>query len=198
MKKFISGLLVGFVIATCGLIYADNVYNTQKASFKVLVNGTEYNNSESPALVVNDRTYLPVKGIGEALGVPVNWNQSANRVEVGNVPAKGGNTVVGKGNTLDTGEGFEIKVVKIERVSAYKVFDIELTASNRASYDMSNLGLSGYDIKLSGGDIKAGTIEPEETIRGKIYFQMREAGNGNYILTYKNKQTQLDISTLAK
>ena len=89
MKKFISGLLVGFMIATGTFLYADNVYNTQKASYKVIVNGTEYNNPDMPAVTVNDRTYLPIKGIGEALGIPVNWNQTDKRVEVGNTPQGG-------------------------------------------------------------------------------------------------------------
>ena len=58
-------------------------YVAEPASFKVLVNGKEFT-SDPPALVVEGRTYLPLRAIGEALGVPVDWNAELNQAEVGN------------------------------------------------------------------------------------------------------------------
>lgn len=85
MKKFVSGLITGTIIS--GIIGAAAVsYTAQPATFKVLVNGKEFN-SDPPALVVEGRTYLPLRAIGDALGVPVNWNSELNQAEVGNAPS---------------------------------------------------------------------------------------------------------------
>ena len=80
MKKFISGLIVGTIIA--GSAFAAS-YVAEPASFKVLVNGKEFV-SDPPALVVEGRTYLPLRAMGDALGVPVTWNAELNQAEVGN------------------------------------------------------------------------------------------------------------------
>ena len=58
-------------------------YTANPVSFKVLVNGNEFV-SDPPPLEVDGRTYLPLRAIGEALGVPVNWNEELKQAEVGN------------------------------------------------------------------------------------------------------------------
>lgn len=84
MKKFISGFLIGAMLfGTIGAFAAQYIANP--VSFKVMVNGEEFV-SDPPALEVEGRTYLPLRAIGEALGVPVNWNQELNQAEVGSVP----------------------------------------------------------------------------------------------------------------
>ena len=73
----------------CGVIIAGTIgvfaasYGADIANFKVLVNGKEFR-SDPPALVVNGSTYLPLRAMGEALGVPVNWNAELGQAEVGN------------------------------------------------------------------------------------------------------------------
>lgn len=82
MKKFISGFLIGAMLfGTIGAFAAQYIANP--VSFKVMVNGEEFV-SDPPALEVEGRTYLPLRAMGEALGVPVNWNQELNQAEVGN------------------------------------------------------------------------------------------------------------------
>jgi len=54
------------------------------ANFEVLVDGEPFV-SEIPVLVVQDRTYLPLRAMGEVLGVPVAWNPALQRVEIGTV-----------------------------------------------------------------------------------------------------------------
>lgn len=80
MKKFISGIIVGVIISSTVAFAASYVANP--AGFKVLVNGKEFT-SDPPAMVINDRTYLPLRAIGDALGVPVNWNEELGQAEVG-------------------------------------------------------------------------------------------------------------------
>lgn len=81
MKKFIAGIIVGALISS-SIAYAAT-YVANVASFKVLVNGKEFT-SDPPALVVEGRTYLPLRAIGDALGVPVSWNEELRQAEVGN------------------------------------------------------------------------------------------------------------------
>lgn len=81
MKKFVTGFIVGAII--CSMLGAFAVsYVANPVNFKVLVNGEEFV-SDPPALEVNGRTYLPLRAMGEALGVPVNWNQELFQAEVG-------------------------------------------------------------------------------------------------------------------
>lgn len=82
MKKFISGFLIGSILfGTIGIFAAQYVANP--VDFKVIVNGKEFT-SDPPALEVEGRTYLPLRAIGDALGVPVNWNEDLRQAEVGN------------------------------------------------------------------------------------------------------------------
>ncbi len=83
MKKFISGLLLGAILF--GTVSFAAGYEAVLPTFKVFVDGNEFH-SDPPVLVVQDRTYLPLKAIGDALGVPVNWNSELSQVEVGNPP----------------------------------------------------------------------------------------------------------------
>ena len=84
MKKFISGFAAGAIIfSTIGTFAVS--YVAEQAPFKVLVNGKEFT-SDPPAMVINDRTYLPLRAIGDALGVPVNWNEELRQAEVGTSP----------------------------------------------------------------------------------------------------------------
>lgn len=82
MKKFIAGVLVGVLLVSTAFAAS---YVAESATFKVFVNGKEFTSNPS-ALVVEGRTYLPLRAIGEALGVPVNWNAELNQAEVGITP----------------------------------------------------------------------------------------------------------------
>ncbi len=82
MKKFVSGFLAGSMIFGTVCAFAVQ-YAANPVDFKVLVNGKEFI-SDPPALEVEGRTYLPLRAIGDALGVPVSWNEELRQAEVGN------------------------------------------------------------------------------------------------------------------
>lgn len=85
MKRFIGGFLSGALLF--GAISAFAVtYVANPVDFKVLVNGEEFV-SDPPALEVEGRTYLPLRAMGDALGVPVEWNAELGQAEVGIAPA---------------------------------------------------------------------------------------------------------------
>lgn len=82
MKKLISGLVIGGILATGVCTYAQTAsWTANKASFKVMVRGEEFI-SENPAIVVEGRTYLPLRAMGDALGVSVDWNAELRQAEV--------------------------------------------------------------------------------------------------------------------
>lgn len=81
MKKFISGIVTGALLTSTIALAA--TYVAEPATFKVLVNGKDFT-SDPPALVVNGSTYLPLRAVGDALGVPVVWNAELRQAEVGN------------------------------------------------------------------------------------------------------------------
>ncbi len=56
-------------------------YDAVDAGFKVYVDGKEFVSEKLP-VVVDDRTYLPLKAMGNLLGVSVQWNEEIGRVEV--------------------------------------------------------------------------------------------------------------------
>jgi len=85
MKKFLSGFLVGAVLfGTTGVFAAPLI--AEIARFKILVNGVEFHSDPVP-VVIEGRTFLPLRAMGNALGVSVEWNQELGQVEVGNSPS---------------------------------------------------------------------------------------------------------------
>lgn len=84
MKRFIAGFLAGATLfGAIGAFAASYVANP--VDFKVLVNGEEFT-SDPPPVEIEGRTYLPLRAMGDALGVPVNWNEELRQAEVGAVP----------------------------------------------------------------------------------------------------------------
>ncbi|WP_027621566.1 cohesin domain-containing protein [Acetivibrio clariflavus] len=83
MKKFISGLIIGGILATSVSTFAEEVtsWKAELPTFKVFVRGEEFI-SENPPVVVEGRTYLPLRAMGDALGVPVEWNAELRQAEV--------------------------------------------------------------------------------------------------------------------
>lgn len=82
MKKFISGFIAGAILCSIIATYAVTSYVANPLSYKVLVNGKEFT-SDPPPVEIEGRTYLPLRAISEALGVPVNWNEELRQAEVG-------------------------------------------------------------------------------------------------------------------
>lgn len=82
MKKFISGFIVGAIICSLIGVYAATTYVANPLSYKVMVNGKEFT-SDPPPVEIEGRTYLPLRAMGDALGVPVKWNEELRQAEVG-------------------------------------------------------------------------------------------------------------------
>lgn len=140
MKKFVTGFIVGAII--CSMLGAFAVsYVANPVNFKVLVNGEEFV-SDPPALEVNGRTYLPLRAMGEALGVPVNWNQELFQAEVGTTPtSKVQNTTVtlGMKNALAKAHSY-LNVMPFSYKGLIEQLEYEEFSTIEATYAADNCG----------------------------------------------------------
>lgn len=81
MKKFILGLVIGISLSIVSVAFASE-FKVVTANFPVMINGKVFE-SEKPILIIDGSTYMPLKAIGEALGVKVSWNDIKKQVEIG-------------------------------------------------------------------------------------------------------------------
>ncbi|TYQ13148.1 UNVERIFIED_CONTAM: copper amine oxidase-like protein [Acetivibrio alkalicellulosi] len=82
MKKIICGLIAGVILSTSILaLAAANQWVALSPTFQVFVRGSLFQPTD-PVVVVEGRTYLPLRAMGDALGVPVEWNAEKRQVEV--------------------------------------------------------------------------------------------------------------------
>ena len=82
-QTVMSFILGGIVFSSIGIFAATEIYEAQKATFDVLVNGETFI-SDKPTVVIEGSTYIPLKDTGEALGVDVDWNSENKCVEIKN------------------------------------------------------------------------------------------------------------------
>jgi len=80
LQGFIAGLLAGIMLFAGSTVWAVN-YQAITATFPIYINGDEWR-TESPVIVIDGRTYLPLKALGDALSVDVNWNDKLFRVDI--------------------------------------------------------------------------------------------------------------------
>jgi hypothetical protein len=83
VKKVVLGFITGVITALTFTAFATStgLFTAQQATFDIYVKGEKFI-SENPPVVIGGRTYLPLRAIGEALGVNVEWNGEARRVEI--------------------------------------------------------------------------------------------------------------------
>lgn len=172
MKKVVSGFIICMLLMSVG--FAAGKYTAHEASFKVLVNGNEKTDwGDVPPLVVNGRTMLPLKAIGDALNVNVRWDGQHNRVIVGEepkiiLPASGEPSVI------------EVDGVKITVLSKYQgfymfMFRIENTGLNSITINKSDfsMGNSNVETAVVGIDPELPNkfdLKPGEKKEGYITF----------------------------
>lgn len=83
-KQLIIGFTLGAIVFTAMPISAAvQKYVCSAVSYKIIVNGTEYNDLAQPALNYNGNTYVPLKNLGKLLGQEPKWNAEKKQVELG-------------------------------------------------------------------------------------------------------------------
>ncbi|HYE12248.1 MAG TPA: stalk domain-containing protein [Patescibacteria group bacterium] len=82
-KQLLIGFILGALVFTVVPIYAEvKEYVLQLADYKLLVDGTEYNDTEQPLLNYQGSTYIPLRKVSDILGVQLNWNAKLNQAEI--------------------------------------------------------------------------------------------------------------------
>ena len=80
IKSLIIGIIIGVTLFSGATVFAAN-YQALTATFPVYINGEQWQ-TDSEILVIEGRTYLPLRALGDALSVDVDWNQELFRVEI--------------------------------------------------------------------------------------------------------------------
>lgn len=163
MKKFILGFLIGALVF--GSVGYAVTYVAQPATFKVMVNGKEFV-SDPPALVVEGRTYLPLRAMGDALGVPVEWNAELNRAEVGSTAP------VADANTYSRSNPAPLNTVQTYTKTSEYFEDDNYTVS--ISVLETVRGEKAYNALKASGTIYPEPDEGYEYVNAKIAFSVIE------------------------
>jgi hypothetical protein len=191
MKKFVGGVVTGVMIA--GSIAFAASYVAEPASFKVLVNGKEFV-SDPPALVVEGRTYLPLRAMGDALGVPVVWNAELNQAEVGTTnTSTTANVIKTNDHWKMTYTGYkectEVGYSKASDGKKFVIVNLEVENISDEPQNFSMLWLSTYfdDFKfpltiigeqIDGATmLAANSIEPGKKIKGYLAYEIDKDWN---------------------
>ena len=154
MKKFLMGFLTGMILFTSIGVIAAVTYIANPVDFKVIVNGEEFV-SDPPALEVDGRTYLPLRAIGDALGVPVSWNEKLRQAEVGTMSeeiGKGYKTYIESESVVDFGNFCGVEEAKEKEaeegyVSYYYDWDVDVINSDVIIEYLELMERYGYTIK---------------------------------------------------
>ena len=191
MRKFIMGFISGALIfSMIGAVALS--YIAKPVDFKVLVNGEEFV-SDPPALEVEGRTYLPLRAMGDALGVPVNWNEELRQAEVGistsnesatqeNVNTSGYITYkekpwcpdfgrwIGKTPYVDFAKEEDNAHFYIYKSNGVTMNDIKgyLSIFNSMGYQVGTIS-SGYACKDANGKVKMGLMIKDDEIYVLVY-----------------------------
>jgi hypothetical protein len=144
MKKFIFGLILGLVIAIPVGAHGEVVSMIGKAiegQFNVTLNGTKL---DTPALVVDGTSYLPVRAIGEALGLDVKFDSNLG------IELKQKNVESVANGTTSTTTSTETTAQAIERIKQ----DIKSTQDGIANYEFIIKSKKGFADASSDADYK--------------------------------------------
>ncbi|MDE6357191.1 MAG: hypothetical protein K2L15_01220 [Eubacteriales bacterium] len=83
MKKFISGIIVGTVLATSVSVFAATI-KTINASYsvnKLIVNGVDTGKGNT-AFISQGTTYVPLRTVSDALGQDIKWDSSTKSIYI--------------------------------------------------------------------------------------------------------------------
>ncbi len=84
MKKFVSGLIMGLVLAISTVAFANGSLSAVFASFNFEVNGEAKLLGDQSPIVVDGRSYLPVASVASMLGFEVEYVDSTRTIKLTN------------------------------------------------------------------------------------------------------------------
>ena len=197
MKRFVSGLVVGATISSLIGVCAAKAYIANPLSYKVVVNGKDFT-SDPPPVEIEGRTYLPLRAVGEALGVPVKWNEELRQAEVGTFSSTPTITV---DNDVQNNDAWKMtflncktytsisKFTKAEDGTEFVVatFELENISSEKKNFNFLYLNSYFDDFKTpfaiigeyidGASPLASATIDPGKKIKGYLSYQVKPGWN---------------------
>lgn len=169
VKSFIGGMVVMLLILSLiGTVAAATTSKSAQLVYKdikITLNGNmitpkDANGNTVEPFIINGTTYLPVRAVGEALGLDVQWDGTTNTVKLNNQSAITNGTIV-----------YDDKYVTIAfdsiQESKYYSSDAVFNVTNKTDYELtfqaSAISFDGVSYNVSCSD----EVAPNST--GKIY-----------------------------
>lgn len=82
MKKFISGLVLGFILATMTTVFAVSQITAYfNPDIKININGTPLK-TQVVSVDETQKNYVSVRDVAEALGATVTWDQKTKTIDI--------------------------------------------------------------------------------------------------------------------
>lgn len=202
MKKVVIGFVIGFVTAMSLSVFAANtdIFQAQKATFDVFVNGEKFE-SKNPTIVVEGRTYLPLKETGDALGVNVQWNNDLRRVDIekeqeSEVTPEMPKQTKDSNKTIKSGEIFKEFKQEIGTTFIKEISGEQYVSLNSIGQEYISRQDKSWYITLPGRKpvlVKMGSEPTENSIRDRGYLLVKlsslgleaEINGDTVILRYK-------------
>jgi len=202
MKKIVIGFVIGFVTAMSLSVFAANtdIFQVQKATFDVFVNGEKFE-SKNPTIVVEGRTYLPLKETGDALGVNVQWNNDLRRVDIekeqeSEVTPEMSKQTKDSNKTTKSGEIFKEFKQEIGTTFMKEISGEQYVSPNSIGQEYISRQDESWYITLPGRKpvlVKTGSEPTENSIRDRGYLLVKlsslgleaEINGDTVILRYK-------------
>lgn len=176
MKEKFKGILIGIIIgallvptvfATVGTVTKELSYN----NIKITMDGTEVKPTDASGnyvepFIIDGTTYLPVRGIANALDLGVEWDGKTNTVKLSSDKGtSGGSGVTGTklqvGEVIFNEEGIKVTLTEIEEYNGVYTYHflIENSTDYMVSFYGSDMSVNDYMVSAEFG---ASEIQPHK------------------------------------
>lgn len=158
MRKFFFGIILGILLTMVTVAFG------AEKPIKILLDGREIN-SEVPPQIINDRTFVPIRVISEALGVNVKWDSAARAV------------------ILTSHQNMPVfSVVSYEKIDDEYGYTVLGEVKNESQKTFSKAEIKAEVFDAGGNSIEklTSTLPPGITPGATAYFKLRTvSGKGN-------------------
>lgn len=144
LKGFVCGIVTTAILGT-GLVFAAGQWKTidvLENDITVMVDGQQVTESN---FVYNDRTYLPLRAVAEAVGKPVEYDEAANTAYIGDRTNE--NSSSNEGNIISVTNTYQTLT---DGVFLYDGADgvkyVKIKEANGVAYELD--GLNIYSIRI--------------------------------------------------
>ena len=192
MKEKLKGLVVGIIIgallvptvfATVGTVTKELSYN----NIKITMDGSEVKPTDASGnyvepFIIDGTTYLPVRGIANALDLGVEWDGATNTVKLSSDrPSDGGSGATGTklqvGEVIFNEAGIKVTLTEIEdgKYGIWYRFLIENSTDYQVSFYGRDMSVNDY---MVSADFGADDIQPHKKATTQFFVSIGENSPG--------------------